>query len=73
MAIRETDSIKICEATSNDGKEVVKRRLCTLLELAIAIGSREGLLSKNGDSDIEGGSYVADKGNIRDSKAAQAR
>ena len=62
MAIRETDSIKICEAPSRDGGEVVKGRLITLLELSITIGRREGLLGKNGDSDVEGGKYVADKG-----------
>lgn len=70
VAIRETDSIELCEAPSNDGKEVVKGRLRTLLELALAIGSREGLLRKNDHSDIKGGQDVANKGNIRDSKAA---
>ena len=62
MAIRETDSIKICEVTSSDGREMVKGRLRTLLELSIAIGRREGLLGKNGNPDIKGGRYVANKG-----------
>ena len=62
MTLRETGPVGVCEAPSNDGKEAVKGRLRTLLALAIAIGSREGLLSQNGNSRIKGGSYVADKG-----------
>jgi len=62
MTLRETGSIEVCEAPLNDGEEVVRGRLRTLLELAIAIGSREGLLSQNGNSRIKGGSYVTDKG-----------
>lgn len=52
----------VCEVPPGDGREVVKGRLRTLLELSIAIGRREGLLGKNGDSDVEGGRYVTDKG-----------
>ena len=62
MTLRETSPIEVYEEPLDDGKEMVKGRLRTLLELAVAIGSREGLLSQNGNSKIEGGSYVADKG-----------
>jgi hypothetical protein len=51
---------------------MVRTRLRTLLELAVAIGRREGLLGNNGDFNVEGGSNVTDKGNIRDCKAAPA-
>ena len=62
MTSCETDCVEVCEAPSNDGKEAVKGRLRTLITLAVAIGGREGLLNQNGDSTIEGGNYVADKG-----------
>ena len=62
MTSCETDSVEVSEAPSEDGKEVVKGRLHTLFALAVAIGRREGLLSQNGNTRIEGGNYVADKG-----------
>ena len=62
MALNEKDPTMVCEVPPGDGKEAVKGRLRTLLELSIAIGSREGLLGKNGNSDIKGGRYVANKG-----------
>lgn len=62
MTSREAGSVEVFEAPPNDGKEAVKSRLHTLIKLAIAIGSREGLLNQNGDSRVKGGNYVADKG-----------
>lgn len=50
----------------------IRARLRTLLELAIAIGKREGVLGSNGELNIEGGRNVTDKGNIRDHKASPA-
>ena len=62
MTLRETDSVEVFEAPSNDGKEMVKGRLHTLITLAVAIGSREGLFNQDGNTVVKGGSYVADKG-----------
>jgi len=62
MALNEKDLTMVCEVPPGDGKEAVKGRLRTLLELSIAIGSREGLLGKNGNSNTKGGRYVATKG-----------
>ena len=50
----------------------VRARLRTLLELAIAIGRREGMLGDKGEVNTEGGRNVTDKGNIRDNKASPA-
>ena len=59
---RGTDSTKTCEAPRDERNLMVRGRLRTLLELAIAIGTREGLLSDNGNSKIEGGENVTNKG-----------
>jgi hypothetical protein len=72
MTSREIDTIRIEEAPPVENNPLVRARLRTLLELAVAIGKREGLLGNNGDSNIEGGQNVTDKGNIRDCKAAPA-
>ena len=70
MTLREKDTTKTQELPLVESNPMVRTRLRTLLELAVAIGRREGLLGNNGDSKIEGGSNVTDKGNIRDCKAA---
>ena len=52
---------------------LIRQRLRNLCELAIAIGQKQGLLGNHKNNDIansEGGQNVADKGNIRDCKAA---
>ena len=69
MLSREIDTPRIEEAPSVENNPIVKTRLRILLELAVAIGKREGLLGNNGDFDIEGGKYVTDKGNIRGREA----
>ncbi len=70
MTAREKATTRTQEAPSVENNPMVRTRLRTLLELAVAIGRREGLLGNNGDSSAEGGSNVTDKGNIRDCKAA---
>ena len=72
MTAREKDTTKTQEAPPVESNPMVRTRLRTLLEVAVAIGRREGLLGNNGDSNAEGGSNVTDKGNIRDCKAAPA-
>jgi hypothetical protein len=52
---------------------LIRQRLRNLCELAIAIGQKEGLLGNHKEiesTNSEGGQDVADKGNIRDCKAA---
>ena len=71
MTAREKDTTRIQEAPPVESNPMVRTRLRTLLEVAVAIGRREGLLGNNGDSNAEGGSNVTDKGNIRDREAAQ--
>ena len=71
MTSREIDTLRIEEAPPVENNPMVRARLRTLLELAVAIGKREGLLSNNGDSNVEGGQNVADKGNIRDCETAK--
>jgi hypothetical protein len=51
----------------------VRARLRTLLELAIKIGRREGLIGNHIELISEGGSNVTNKGNIRNSMAATTR
>jgi len=72
MTLREKDTTKTQEAPPVESNLMVRTRLRTLLELAVAIGKREGLLGNNGELNVEGGSNVTDKGNIRDCKAAPA-
>ncbi|MBC8276283.1 MAG: hypothetical protein H8E40_15120 [Chloroflexi bacterium] len=72
MTLREKDTTKTQESPLVEINPMVRTRLRTLLELAVAIGKREGLLGNNGDSNAEGGSNVTNKGNIRDCKAAPA-
>jgi len=72
MTSREIDTPKIEEALPVEPNPMVRTRLRTLLELAVAIGRREGLLGNNGDFNVEGGSNVTDKGNIRDCETAPA-
>ena len=59
---RGTDSTRTCETPPGERNVMVRGRLRTLLELAVAIGTREGLLGKNGNFKIEGGENVTDKG-----------
>ena len=70
MTSREKDTLRTQEAPPVESNPMVRTRLSTLLELAVAIGRREGLLGNNGDFNVEGGQNVTDKGNIRDCKAA---
>ena len=72
MTVREKDTTRTQEAPPVESNPMVRTRLRTLLEVAVAIGRREGLLGNSGDSNAEGGSNVTDKGNIRDCKAAPA-
>ena len=72
MTLREKDTPMTQEAPTVENNPVVRTRLRTLLELAVTIGRREGLLGNNGDFSVEGGSNVTDKGNIRDCKVATA-
>ncbi len=54
---------------------LIRQRLRNLIELAVAIGQKEGLLGNHKETspvDKEGGQNVANKGNIRDRKAAPA-
>ena len=64
MTSREIDTLKTEETPPIENNPMVRARLRTLLELAVAIGKREGLLSNNGESSVEGGQNVTDKGNI---------
>ena len=64
MTSREKDTTRTQEAPPVENNPMVRARLRTLLELAVAIGRREGLLGNNGDSNTEGGKDVTDKGNI---------
>ena len=52
---------------------MVRKRLRALLELAVSVGKREGLLGNNCDSAVEGGQDVADKGNICGCKSLPAK
>ena len=54
---------------------LIRQRLRNLIELAVAIGQKEGLLGNHKEASTaekEGGQNVANKRNIRDRKAAQA-
>ena len=72
MTSRDKDTPKTQETPPVENNPMVRTRLRTLLELAVAIGRREGLLGNNGELNVEGGSNVTDKGNIRYCKAAPA-
>jgi hypothetical protein len=51
---------------------LIRQRLRNLIELAVAIGQKEGLLGNHKETstvDKEGGQNVANKRNIRDRKA----
>ena len=72
MKVREKDTTRTQEAPPVESNPMVRTRLRTLLEVAVAIGKREGLLGNNGEFNIEGGSNVTDKGDIRDCKTAPA-
>ncbi len=72
MTSRDKNTPRTQEAPPVENNPMVRTRLRTLLELAVTIGRREGILGNNGDSNVEGGSNVTDKGNIRDCKAAPA-
>jgi hypothetical protein len=72
MTAREKDTPNTQETPQIENNPMVRTRLRTLLELAVTIGKREGLLGNNGELNVEGGSNVTDKGNIRDCKAAPA-
>jgi hypothetical protein len=72
MILHEKDATRIPEAPPVENNPMVRTRLRTLLELAVAIGKREGLLGNNGDFSVEGGKDVTDKRNIRNRKAPPA-
>jgi hypothetical protein len=50
----------------------VKARLRTILELAITIGTREGLIGNHSELNMKGEKDVTDKRNIRNSMATSA-
>ena len=55
---------------------LIRQRLRNLIELAVAIGQKEGLLGNLKEASTvnkEGGQNVANKGTIRNRKAAQIR
>ena len=59
-----------------DGQQAVEQRLRNIIKLAIGVGRREGLIGnhkEDGIEESEGGQDVANKGNIRDRKAAPSR
>ena len=60
------------EAPLFENNPRVRTRLRTLLELAVTIGRREGLLGNDSDFNVEGGQDVADKGNICGCKSIPA-
>ena len=53
MSSCEKSGITTAEAPPVETNHAVRARLRTLLELAITIGKREGLLGKNGDFHVE--------------------
>ena len=58
-----------------DGQQAVEQRLRNIVQLAVEIGQREGLIGNHREDGIqksEGGKDVADKGNIRDREATPA-
>ena len=71
MTVPENAKSKIYKVSPAESNPMVRARLRTLLELAVVIGRREGLLGNNGDFNIEGGPHVTNKGNIRDREATQ--
>jgi len=73
MILREKYTPMTQEASPVENNPMVRTRLRTLLELAVTIGRREGLLGNNGDINVEGGKDVTDKRNVRDRKAAPPR
>ncbi len=72
MTLREKDTPRTQEAPPVENNPMVRTRLRTLLELAVTIGRREGLLGNNSDFNVEGGQDVADKGNICGCKSLPA-
>lgn len=72
MTAHEKDTLMVKEAPLVENNPLVMTRLRTLLELAVTIGRREGLLGNDGDLNVEGGSNVTDKRNFRDCKATPA-
>ena len=69
MTLREKCTPMTQEASPAENNPMVRTRLRNLLELAVTIGRREGLLGNNGDISVEGGKNVTDKRNVRDCKA----
>ena len=69
MTSRQKDSPRTQEVLPVENNPMIRTRLRTLMELAITIGRREGLLGDIGDSNVEGGQDVGDKGNIRGCKS----
>ena len=69
MTLREKFTPMTPEASPAENNPMVRTRLRTLLELAVTIGRREGLLGNNGEFSVEGGKDVTDKRNVRDRKA----
>jgi len=58
-----------------DGQQAVDQRLTNIIKLVMEVGRSEGLIGnhkKDSTKEPEGGRDVADKGNIRVRKAAQA-
>jgi len=61
MTSRKKSAVKVVEAPPEDGGEIIRERLRTLLRLAISIGTQEGLIGNNGNFTIEGGENVTHK------------
>ena len=72
MQSRKKNIPMLQKAPPVENNPMVITRLRTLLELAVTIGRREGLLGNNSDFNVEGGQDVADKGNICGCKSLPA-
>ena len=78
MSSYETKLVKLNTARDEE-KCAVRERLCTLLDLAVAIGKREGLLgnnrsvAENCERSEGGGRDVTDERRLRCCKTAEAR
>jgi hypothetical protein len=64
MSLQEVDIVANSDTQDQDSM-ATRARLRTLLQLAIAIGTRKGLLRKDLHIDIERGKHVTDKRNNR--------
>ena len=66
MKSNEKDTTRTQEAPPVENNPMVRTRLRNLLELAVAIGRREGILGNSDETNVEGGSNVTDKRDFRD-------